>query len=112
MPITYSQAALGATIEIPTLNGPDNLDVPKGTQTGEVFRRAGRGVPDPQGGRVGDLLVQTYIETPKKLTKRHEELLRELADLEHANVSPQRKGFLEKIRTYFAAENHDSDVES
>ncbi len=105
MPVTYSQAVLGATIEIPTLDGPDELKIPKGTQSGEVFRRQGRGLRDPQAGGVGDLLVQTYIETPKKLTTRQEELLRELADLEHAHVSPQRKSFLDKIRDYFAGDD-------
>ena len=60
-----------------------------------------RGMPDPRGGITGDLVVQTFIEVPKKLTTRQEELLRELAELEHANVTPHRKSFLEKIRDYF-----------
>lgn len=102
LPISYSQAALGATIEVPTLDGPTNLDVPSGTQSGDVFRIAGRGMPDPRGGRTGDLLVQTHIEVPKKLTSRQSELLRELAELEHVHVTPNRKSFLEKIRDYFA----------
>lgn len=102
-PMGFSQAALGATVEVPTLDGRDELAIPAGTQSGEVFRLRGRGMPDPQGGRVGDLLVQTYIETPKKLTPRQEELLREMADLEHANVTPHRKTFLEKLRDYFSS---------
>ncbi|ADB17691.1 chaperone protein DnaJ [Pirellula staleyi DSM 6068] len=102
MPITFSQAALGATIEVPTLDGPHDLKVSAGTQSGEVFRIRGRGVADPRGGGVGDLLVQTHIEVPKKLNARQKELLRELAELEHANVSPQRKSFLERLRDYFA----------
>ena len=112
MPITYTQATLGATIEIPTLDGPDEVDVPKGTQSGDVFRKRGKGVTDPQRGGVGDLLVQTYIETPKKLTKEQEKLLRQLADLEHVNVTPHRKGFLDKIRDYFTGMESNSDVES
>ncbi len=102
LPITYSQAALSATIEVPTLEGPDELKVPAGTQSGDVFRIAGRGMPDPQSGRKGDLLVQTFIETPKRLSQRQEELLRELAELEQTDVSPQRKSFLEKLKDYFA----------
>ena len=101
MPISFSQAALGATIEVPTLDGPVDLKVPVGTQSGEVFRKRGLGMPDTQGGRSGDLLIQTYIETPKKLTKRQEELLRELAELDHKHVSPERKSFFDKVRDYF-----------
>jgi molecular chaperone DnaJ len=108
MPITYSQAALGAVIEVPTLNGRAELKIPGGTQSGEVFRLRGRGMPDPHGAGVGDLAVQTFIETPKRLTPRQEELLRELADLEHAHVTPHRKTFLEKIRDYFSASDSAS----
>lgn len=102
MPISYTQAALGAEIEVPTLDGPDKLTVPKGTQSSEVFRLAGRGMPSPQGGRTGDLLVQTFVETPKKISAEQEELLRKLAELEHAEVLPQRKNFLQRLTEYFA----------
>ncbi|MDX1944456.1 MAG: molecular chaperone DnaJ [Pirellulaceae bacterium] len=102
MPITYSQAALGATIEVPTLAGPHQLTIPGGTQSGEVFRVRGRGMPDVRGGSQGDLHVQTYIEVPKKITKRQEKLLRELAEVEQTEVSPHRKSFLERITEYFA----------
>jgi molecular chaperone DnaJ len=101
MPITYSQAALGATIEVPTLAGPHELVLPAGSQSGEVFRVRGRGMPDPRGGSPGDLHVQTYIEVPKRLTSRQEHLLRELAEVERTEVSPHRKSFLERLREYF-----------
>jgi len=104
LPITFSQAALGAKIDVPTLTGPTELDVRRGTETGEVFRLRGQGMPNPHGGANGDLLVQTYIEVPKKLTARQEQLLRELAELEDANVSPHRKSFLEKLAGYFTGE--------
>ncbi|HTN75452.1 MAG TPA: molecular chaperone DnaJ [Pirellulaceae bacterium] len=104
MPITYTQAALGAKIEIPTLNGKNQLTVPSGTQSGEVFRLRGSGMADPRGGGVGDLLVQTFIEVPKKLNKQQEKLLRELAEMEEAHVTPHRKGFLEKLTEYFTGE--------
>jgi len=58
-------------------------------------------VPDPRGGPAGDLHVQTFIEVPKKLSQRQEELLRELAELEQTDVSPHRKSFLERLREYF-----------
>jgi molecular chaperone DnaJ len=101
MPISYSQAALGASIEVPTLAGPHELKVPAGTQSGDVFRVRGRGMPDPRGGSAGDLHVQTYIEVPKKMTARQEKLLRELADVENTEVSPHRKSFLERLKEYF-----------
>ena len=101
MPITYSQAALGASIEVPTLAGPHELKIPAGTQSGDVFRVRGRGLPDPRGGSAGDLHVQTYIEVPKKMTARQEKLLRELAEVEKTEVSPHRKSFLERLREYF-----------
>lgn len=102
LPITFAQAALGATVEVPTLDGPQDMTVPEGTQPNDVFTLRRQGMPDPRGGsRRGDLLVQVQIEIPKKLTSRQEELLRELADLEHAHVTPHRKSFLDKLRDYF-----------
>ena len=103
MPIAYTQAALGATIEVPTLEGPDKLSIPRGTQSGEVFKLVGRGMPHPQGGPKGDLLVQTFIETPKRVSLEQEELLRKLAELENADVLPARKNFLKRLTEYFAA---------
>lgn len=107
LPITYCQAALGAKIAVPTLQGPDELDIPHGTQSGDVFRIRGRGMPDPRGGPQGDLLVQTYIETPKKLTPKQEELLRQLAELEQTDVTPHRRSFLDKLRDYFTGEGDE-----
>lgn len=104
LPITFSQAALGAKVDVPTLTGPTELEIRHGTESGEVFRLRGRGMPNPHGRANGDLLVQTYIEVPKKLTARQEQLLRELAELEDANVSPHRKSFLEKLAGYFTGE--------
>ncbi len=105
-PITFSQAALGAEIDVPTLVGRKTLTLPAGSQSGEVYRMRGLGMPNPQGGRSGDLLVQTFIETPKKLSSRQEKILRELAECEQTDVSPQRKSFIEKIKEYFSRESH------
>ncbi|MDA7918361.1 MAG: molecular chaperone DnaJ [Mariniblastus sp.] len=104
MPISYTQAALGAEIEVPTLTGRDKFKITPGTQSGEVFKLPGRGMPNPQGGRTGDLLVQTYIETPKKISTEQEELLRKLAELEETEVLPERKNFLQRLTDYFSAE--------
>jgi molecular chaperone DnaJ len=105
MPISYTQAALGATIDVPTLDGPYSLTIPPGTQSGQVFRLRGRGVANPRGGGAGDLLVRTHVEVPKRLDQREEQLLRELAKLEQRNVAPERKSFLDKIRDYFSSPN-------
>ncbi len=69
VPISYSQAALGTKIDVPTLNGPYELKVPAGTQSGEVFKLSRRGLPSPRGREVGDLLVQVNIEVPKSLSR-------------------------------------------
>jgi molecular chaperone DnaJ len=103
MPITYTQAALGADIEVPTLDGRHALKIPRGTQSGAVFKINGKGMPHPQGGRTGDLLVQTFIETPRRLTPEQERILRQLAESENTTVLPERKNFLEKIKEYFAS---------
>jgi molecular chaperone DnaJ len=101
VPITYSQAVLGATLEVPTLAGRGEVKVPPGTQSGDVFRIRGQGVADPRVDGVGDLLVQVTIEVPKKVTAEEEKILRQLADLEHKNVAPARKTFVDKLKDYF-----------
>jgi molecular chaperone DnaJ len=105
VPITISQAALGGDIEVPTLDGQITHTLARGTQSGEVVRIHGRGMPSLRGGRNGDLLVQVFVETPQKLTKRQEELLRELAEIDQKHVSPQRRSFLDKLKDLFAPED-------
>ena len=104
LPISYTQATLGADIEVPTLQGPHELRIDPGTQGGEVFTVKGRGVVDPRGGRTGDLLVQVFVEVPKKLNPRQEELLRALAEVDHESVLPERKSFLGKLKEFFDPE--------
>lgn len=107
VPITYSQAALGAEIEIPNLDGKQMLTIPPGTQPGEVIRLKRQGMPDMQGRGRGDLRVQIGIEVPRKMTPKHEALLRELAEIEHGNVTPQRMTFFDKLKTFFAGNSED-----
>jgi molecular chaperone DnaJ len=102
MPITYSQAVLGCTVQVPTLEGPYDLKIPPGTESNEVFHIRGKGLVDVRGRGKGDLHVQTFIEVPKKLTSRQRELLTELAEIERANVTPHRKTFFETIKEYFS----------
>jgi len=101
VPISFTQAALGATIEVPSLNGTRSLKVPAGTQYGSVFRIKGEGLPDFRTKQVGDELVQVSIETPSRLDSRQEELLREFAKTENKTVLPKSKGFFEKLKTHF-----------
>jgi molecular chaperone DnaJ len=103
VPITFSQAALGGDIEIPSLDGPIPHKIRRGTQYGDKVQLTGRGMPHPRGGRPGDLHVFFVVETPRNLTRRHEELFRELAELEKKHVSPQQKSFLDRLRNFFAA---------
>jgi molecular chaperone DnaJ len=100
VPISFTQAALGAEVEVPTLEGAENMTLPRATQSGDLARLRGRGLPDIQGYGRGDLLVQLVVEVPKKLTSRQEELLREFASSQRKGVLPQRESFLEKLAKY------------
>ncbi len=100
VPISFTQAALGTTIDVPSLNGTRGLKIPPGTQYGSVFRIKGQGLPDIRTRRTGDQLVQITIETPVKLNAKQEELLREFAKSENKRVSPQSKRFFEKLKKH------------
>jgi molecular chaperone DnaJ len=104
VPITYAQAALGTTLEVPTLEGRGEITIPAGSQSGTVFKLNGKGMPDPRRRGLGDLLVQVFIEVPKKVSKEEQALLRELAALEQKHVAPERKSFFAKLKDYFTAE--------
>jgi len=101
VPISFTQAALGASIDVPTLNGSVKLDIPNGSQHGEVFKLRGKGLPDIRSHRTGDELVQIIIEVPKKLTARQKELLAEFATGEDDGGMPQKKGFMDKLKEMF-----------
>ena len=105
VPITFTQAALGAKIDVPTLTGKAEVKIPRGTQSGQVFRLAGSGMPDLRTGRKGDELVQITVEVPRKLNKKQSELLREFAKSEDAVVAPESKGFFEKMINYIAGDD-------
>jgi molecular chaperone DnaJ len=101
VPISLTQAALGTTIDVPSLDGTRGLKIPAGTQYGSVFRIKGQGLPDIRTKQVGDQLVQVTIETPTQLDKKQEELLREFAALENKSVSPKSTSFFEKLKQHF-----------
>lgn len=112
VPISYTQAALGAEIEIPTLDGTDKLTIPAGSQSGDVFRLKQRGMPALHSAGVGDLIVQTHVEVPRRLGAKEETLLRELAELENRHVSPHRKSFLKKLKEYLTPSDSDDPSNS
>jgi molecular chaperone DnaJ len=101
--VSFTQAALGATLEIPTLDGKVGMTVPTGSQPGDVLRMRGLGLPDVHGRSAGDLLVRLQVEVPKKLSSREEEILKELAQIRGENESSREtpKGIFTKIKQWF-----------
>ncbi len=108
VPISFAQAALGAEVEVPTLEGRSAATVPAGLQSGEVVRLRRQGLPSLEGGRRGDELIVFIIETPKHLTPRQRELLAEFADLETKSEQPQRRSFFDKLKKYFTEHKKDN----
>jgi molecular chaperone DnaJ len=80
--VTYPEAVLGATVEVPTPDGPVSLKVPAGSEPGKLLRLKGRGAPKPKGGGNGDLLARLKLSVPKKPTKAERELVEQLAKVE------------------------------
>lgn len=101
VPISFVQAALGAEIDVPTLEGKVKLKIPPGTQSGKVFRMKGKGVKDVQGYHQGDQHVRVILETPAQLTARQKELLKEFAALGGEDLHPISKGFFDKMKELF-----------
>ncbi len=90
--ISFSQAALGAEIEVPTLDGPSKLRIPEGTQTGTVFRLKGKGIPNLRGYGRGDEHVRVVVQTPKKLTAEQRQILRDFARVSGEEVNGTEPG--------------------
>jgi molecular chaperone DnaJ len=101
VPITVAQAALGDEIEVPTLEGPHELKIPEGTQSGTQLRVRGKGVPEVQGRGRGDLVIHVEVKIPSKLTKDQRRLFEELGELLPVNNEPQEKGLFAKVKDYF-----------
>ena len=77
VPISFVQASLGATIEVPTLKETEKIKIPRGTQTGQIFRLKGKGIPHLQGYGRGDQIIEVFVKIPTELTRKQEDLLRE-----------------------------------
>ena len=102
VPITFSQAALGAEIEVPTLDGKQKYTIPEGTQTGRSFVLTGKGIPYVNNNkRRGNQVFTVTVETPTKLTKEQRELLLKLDETMNANGNPKRKKFLDMLKDFF-----------
>ncbi len=104
VPVSIATAALGAAVEIPTLDGEVSLKIPAGTQSGKLFKIRGKGVKPVRGGPVGDLICKVQVETPVKLTERQKELIAEL-DQElsgHSEKhSPRSGSWLDSVKEFF-----------
>jgi molecular chaperone DnaJ len=106
VPISFPQAALGASIEVPTLTGKARVKVPSGTQSGKLLRLRGKGLPLIRTRSTGDQLIRLQVETPTRLTSRQRELLEEYAQISQGEAGeghpePKRTSFMDKLRDFF-----------
>ncbi len=101
LPVSFPQAALGAEISIPTLEGKERLKIPEGTQTGTVFRLKGRGVVSLSGRGQGDQLVAITVVTPTKLNKQQRELLQQFSDASDGYTEEESGGLFGKVKDIF-----------
>jgi molecular chaperone DnaJ len=102
IPVSFPQAALGADIVVPTLDGEHKLNVPAGTQSGATLRIKNKGVPVLRGSGRGDLYVQVRVETPAKLSKTQKEMLHLLAETMQVENKPERKTLFSKVKDIFS----------
>ncbi len=101
IPINVAQAALGAEIQVPTLDGPLPFRIPEGTQSGAKFRIRSQGVPDVNGHGRGDLYVHVQVQIPGKLTREQKKIFEQLRETLPVENTPQDRGLFEKVKDYF-----------
>ena len=103
MPITFSQAALGAEVTVPTIDGKVSYQVREGTQPGDVFKLRGKGIPYVNGRGRGDQYVQVTVEVPRNLTQKQKDVLKEFdsSTKDDSKHYAKRKTFFDKIKTMF-----------
>ena len=99
MPISFTEAALGTSLEVPTLEKKETIKIPRGTQTGTIFRLKGKGIKKLNEQGFGDEYVKVIVETPTKMSKKQKELFEELAKEE--KLDKERKSFFEKLKKKF-----------
>jgi molecular chaperone DnaJ len=102
--INFADAALGTSVEVPTIEGPVKIKVPNGTQAGKIFRLKGKGLPSVQSYERGDQLIQVNVWTPKKLTDEERRMLEKMKDMPNFNPAPEKgeRGFFDKMKDYFS----------
>jgi len=102
IPVSFPQAALGATIKMPTLKGEEDFEIPEGTQSGQIFRQKGKGLPNPHGGK-GDLYVSVRIVTPSKVSREQRKMIEQLAPLLNVENQPAERSssFFDKVKDIF-----------
>jgi molecular chaperone DnaJ len=102
IPVSFPQAALGTEIEVATLEGPETLKIPEGTQSGREFKLRGKGVPHLNQHGKGDLIVQVRVQTPSKLNKQQKELMKQLAETMTVENTPTSRGLFDKVKDIFS----------
>lgn len=102
VPISFVQAALGAQLEVPTLDGMVKMKVPEGTQSGKIFRLKGKGIPHLHSADRGDQHVRVVVETPQNLSHKQRELLTKFAEASGEDVNPHSKSFFDKVKSLLA----------
>jgi molecular chaperone DnaJ len=98
VPISFVEAALGAGIDVPTLEGRVKVKIPPGTQSGKVLRLKGKGIPDLNGYGRGDQHVRVVVETPTNLTREQRQVLEEFARVSTPDIHPHGKSFWAKVK--------------
>ena len=101
VPISFSQAALGASVEVPSLSGKVEVQVPAGSQSGKKMRLKNKGIARLGGHGLGDQIITLIVETPQKLSSEQRELFEKLAKFDQGSSNPMAKSFFEKVKDFF-----------
>jgi molecular chaperone DnaJ len=102
LPVSFPQAALGAEVQIETLEGMATVKIPEGTQNGREFKLRGKGVPHLNEHGKGDLIVEVRVATPQKLSKTQKELLRQLGETMQVENTPTSRSLFAKMKDIFS----------
>ena len=101
VPISFSQAALGSEIEVPTLGGRVAMKIPEGTQSGQKMKLRNKGITKLGGYGFGDQIITIHVETPAKLSKEQKEIFHRLQEMEQNSSNPMTKGFFDRVKEIF-----------
>jgi molecular chaperone DnaJ len=99
--ISFPKAAMGTIIEVPTLEGDETMDIPAGTQSGEVLKMKGKGIRNINNHQKGDLFIKVHVDTPTKLNQDQQGLLRKFAESRGENLEEVNKNIIHKIKNLF-----------